>query len=78
MTLECSICRFTTDSPLGMASHARKHRNAFERATGRRAETYAEVRAFFQGDGELATLDDFEHDTECSAATVTDLDETHG
>lgn len=49
---ECSIrtCPFTTDSPLGMRSHARKHRNDFEKAVGRAPEDYAEVRRLFNTD----------------------------
>lgn len=49
---ECSIdeCEFTTDSPLGSASHARAHRNEFARLVGRPPEDYDEVRRLFNTD----------------------------
>ncbi len=49
---ECSIvgCPFSTDSPLGVRGHARKHRNRFEQTVGRQPEDYSEVRRFFNTD----------------------------
>jgi len=49
---ECSIigCGFSTDSPLGVRGHARKHRNRFEELVGRAPEDYDEVRRLFNTD----------------------------
>lgn len=65
---ECSIdaCSFETDSPLGMTAHSRMHRNRFETIAGRPPESYAEVRALFNGEhdefdiGEQTLLESFE------------------
>lgn len=56
---DCTIsgCTFSTDSPLGVAGHARKHRNRFEQIVGREPEDYDEVRRFFNTDW---TPDDFD------------------
>lgn len=53
-TYTCTIetCEFETSSPLGMTSHARKHRNRFEELVGRPPEDYEEVRAFFNGEAD--------------------------
>lgn len=65
----CTICPFSTDSPLGITAHATKHRNRFERLVGRPPEDYQEVRDLLvHGDppedydgviGRHATLDEF-------------------
>jgi hypothetical protein len=51
-TYNCTICPFSTTSPLGIQSHARKHRNRFEELVGRPPEDYGEVRALLV-DGEI-------------------------
>jgi len=67
---DCSVCSFSTDSPLGMTAHSRKHRNRFEEIVGREPERYEEVRALlvegeppedFEGEiGTPTTLSDFD------------------
>jgi len=49
---ECSIdgCKFTTHSPIGSPTHARKHRNEFEDLVGREPKDFDEVRRLFNTD----------------------------
>lgn len=73
---ECSIdgCGFTTHSPIGSPTHARKHRHEFEQLVGREPKDFDEVRRLFNTDwrpedydgarGRPTTLDAFGGDDE--------------
>lgn len=39
----CRVCGYETESPMGIVSHSRKHKNLFRDLTGREPEDYDEV-----------------------------------
>lgn len=42
-TYTCRVCGFESESPVGIVSHATKHKNCFESLVGRPPEDYDEV-----------------------------------
>ena len=40
----CTVCGYTTYSGLGISQHSVKHKNEFEKVTGRECEDYEGVR----------------------------------